>query len=857
MTRWAQVAPPAFIDPDAFTFVYPINGFWSGIGEDSLRTSYVQEWNLTIAQELGRDYALTAAYIGKTGRKIIAFRPFNAAPFIPGNNAQGQPISTEANADSRAPFLPGIYGTRGLYLDNSFTSAYHSVQIEVNKRFSGGLQFNSSYTLGKSLDSSSTTTLGGCLANPFDVRDERGRSTWDRRHAFVFSGIWTVPAYTSQQGAAGRLLGGWSVSGISYVQSGSPVTITAGQNTAYDGTNCAGTSRGDLVASPERSHSSRDDMLAQFFERNAFVLPQFGRYGTSGRGIFSGPALVTTDLAILKDIMVREGYRFQLRAEFANAFNQVNFSNPISTLTDARFGAIIGKPGRPGDSGRVEVRVVRPDQTFRRAFSSLAWILFCGIAPVATPRSGPQEGVYDLIPNQWVELRKDPPGARRASAIRFAPAAGAFLSWGFMNADPNLLQEQPLMEIPEYDVVGFDPRERRWLNHLPKRWESQWSKKLPLAYIPRTYSGITTGSERTVLRGLTDDAGGAPRPDLNVVFDQVSYHPPTNSLIYFTGGLTAAYDTVNRRWSDLAPKHSPPPVLGGSLAHDPVNDEIVLFGGGHVAESGPDGRVVGHTGTWVYRPKDRDWQALKSNVQPPPRMNMRMVCDTRNQVLVLFGGDAQSHYLADTWLYDLKTRTWRASKAPAGPEARAGHFTVYDPVTGWVLVGGGYNHKDLADMWAYDAVADQWQRLLGQVPTGFYITGDIAPENRLIVLVTNTRKPDDTMSCNILYPVRTTYGYRIDEKTFVIPESRDEAPRSLPKRLDAGSGGSTRIRRSTQGSGNQAEHSAGEPMGASFRSREDRACPHLGIGYLRHQPGRNSLLGRRPLRLRRERYRHL
>jgi hypothetical protein len=360
-----------------------------------------------------------------------------------------------------------------------------------------------------------------------------------------------------------------------------------------------------------------------------------------------------------------------------------------------------------------------------------------------------------------------------------------------MNDDPNLLQEQPLMEIPEYDVVGFDPRERRWLNHLPKRWESQWSKKLPLAYIPRTYSGITTGSERTVLRGLTDDAGGAPRPDLNVVFDQVSYHPPTNSLIYFTGGLTAAYETVNRRWSDLAPKNSPPPVLGGSLAHDPVNDEIVLFGGGHVAESGPDGRVVGYTGTWVYRTRDRDWQSLKMNVQPPPRMNMRMVCDTRNQVLVLFGGDGQSHYLADTWLYDLKTRTWRASKSPSGPEARAGHFTVYDPVTGWVLIGGGYNHKDLADMWAYDAAADRWQRLAGQVPTGFYLTADIAPESRMILLVTNTRKPGDTMSCNILYPVRTTYGYRIDDKTIVIPGSPAQASRSLPKRAAAESSAAT------------------------------------------------------------------
>ena len=336
------VAPPAFIDPDAFTFVYPINGFWSGIGEDSLRTSYVQEWNLTIGQELGRDYALTASYIGKTGRKIIAFRPFNAAPFIPGNNAQGQPISTEANAESRAPFLPGIYGTRGIYLDNSFTSAYHSVQIEVNKRFSGGLQFNSSYTLGKSLDSSSTTNLGGCLANPFDVRDDRGRSSWDRRHALrslrhLDSASLRIPARRGGETAGGMERFRYFVR--SERKSGHD---HAGQNTAYDGTICAGTSRGDLVASPERSHSSRDDMLAQFFDRNAFVLPQFGRYGSAGRGIFSGPALVTTDLAILKDIMVREGYRFQLRAEFTNAFNQVNFSNPIASLANARYGEITG-----------------------------------------------------------------------------------------------------------------------------------------------------------------------------------------------------------------------------------------------------------------------------------------------------------------------------------------------------------------------------------------------------------------------------------------------------------------------------------------------------------------------------------
>src|SRR5262249_49793799 len=156
----------------------------------------------------------------------------------------------------------------------------------------------------------------------------------------------------------------------------------------------------------------------------------------------------------------------------------------------------------------------------------------------------------------------------------------AFFLWGYMNDDPELLQEQPLMRIPEYDVVAFDTAEGRWRSQIPLEWERLWTKQLPLAYIPRTYAGITSGSERTVMRGSTPDKEGLPRPDLNIVFDQVVWVPSVHSLVYFTGGLTASYNPTRRRWIDLAPRHSPPPVLGGSLAYDPLNDDIVLFGGG-------------------------------------------------------------------------------------------------------------------------------------------------------------------------------------------------------------------------------------------------------------------------------------
>jgi hypothetical protein len=387
-----------------------------------------------------------------------------------------------------------------------------------------------------------------------------------------------------------------------------------------------------------------------------------------------------------------------------------------------------------------------------------------------------------LAPDRWVELERNPSGARRGSAIRYVPQAHAFFRWGFMNDDPELLQELPLMTIPEYDMVAFDPLTRHWSSHLPKAWERLWSKRLPLAYSPRTYAGITTGSERTVLRSSTDEREGAPRPDLNIVFDQVAYVPDMHSLLYFTGGLTAAYDVNERRWSDLQPRHSPPPVLGGSLAYDPMNREVVLFGGGHVAETDSSGKVVGYTGTWIYSLDTRDWRRLEGTVQPPPRMNTRMVCDTSNRVIVLFGGDGQSHYLADTWIFDLKTRVWRQSRSVSGPEARAGHFAVFDPVSGWVIAGGGYNRHDLSDMWAYDAAQDRWRPLAGRTPAGFYLSADLAPEQRLIVLVTDTRTPGDRMTCNVLYPVRTTYGYRIVNPA-MIPNGRGHSPEAIAKRV--------------------------------------------------------------------------
>ncbi len=332
---------PTVADPRSSEFILPLGGLW-GPQTTDFATPYVQNWSLFIDRQLSRDYALTVGYIGKKGHNLLAFRPFNSAHFIPGTDAEGRPLSTRANINERVPFLPGVYNAAGYYLDNVFRNNYHSFQIELKKRFAHGFQFETSYVLSKSLDNSSTATLGGDLTDPYRPDHDYGRSDWDRRHAYVVSGVWNLPFFSGRSGVAASLLGGWTLSGITSIYSGAPLSFMAGEDTGLNG---AGGARSDVIGDPERSHSSRDDMIARFFNTAAFARPADGTVGTSGRGILSGPAQFSTDLAVLKGFRICEQANLQLRLESFNIFNQVNFSNPITTLTNSRFGQITGAGG--------------------------------------------------------------------------------------------------------------------------------------------------------------------------------------------------------------------------------------------------------------------------------------------------------------------------------------------------------------------------------------------------------------------------------------------------------------------------------------------------------------------------------
>jgi len=321
-------------------FPLPVAGLFMDV---SLRTPYIQAFNLSIQRQFTPSLMAEVAYAGKIGIKLPALRTYNPAQFV-NSPVDGSPPSDQ-NINDRVIFEPGILSPAGYLLGNDFRSWYHSFQAQVNKRFSDGLTVLASYTLSKSIDTSSTDNLGGTVANPFNLRDERGRSDWDRRHAFVASWLYTPPIRFSN-GFANAMLGGWTFTGIHTIQSGAPLTFTMGDDVALDGT--FGDQHAQLQPGITRDnivldHPDRGSMVARFFNTDAFVptnqVPR-GIYGNAGRSLINGPAFNSTDLSVLKDFQIREPVRLQFRLEAFNAFNQVNFTSVTTSVASSAFGQI-------------------------------------------------------------------------------------------------------------------------------------------------------------------------------------------------------------------------------------------------------------------------------------------------------------------------------------------------------------------------------------------------------------------------------------------------------------------------------------------------------------------------------------
>jgi len=183
---------------------------------------------------------------------------------------------------------------------------------------------------------------------PDNPKSDRGLSPLNVRHNLVVNGVYSFPSPVGSRFMS-NALGGWQLSSILTVSSGSPFTpLLNGRSAPNLSDSSGGKQRPDLVAG--RSFSSI--VLGgpdRYFDPSAFVLPPTGFYGNAGRDILVGPGYASVDLSVFKSMHVPlgEAGRLEFRADFFNLANRANFAIPSGLqVINASTGRPISSAGK-------------------------------------------------------------------------------------------------------------------------------------------------------------------------------------------------------------------------------------------------------------------------------------------------------------------------------------------------------------------------------------------------------------------------------------------------------------------------------------------------------------------------------
>jgi len=332
----------------------------------NLPTPYMQQWHMSIQQELPGSSVLEITYAGSKGTKLYTF--FN------GNQASPSANSSDATAPRRPVFasLPGdgpctlatssncnpVFDTSIDWFRSSGKSMYHSLQAHYEKRVTRGLQFQASYTWAHSIDIASNANLGPTQNNS-DFRDfrypeaEKGNSDFDVRHRFVANLLYELPMghgkslFGNAQGVWNQIVGGWQIASIVTLSTGNWYTVLDGNGNFANADGGAGgvSQRADPVGAPRATPC----VPGTFFNTCAFADPNPGSFGNVGRNTIQGPGNRVWDFSLFKFFKLTERSNLEFRAEFFNVLNHTNFlfakpgpqnGNPATVLGDPHFGLL-------------------------------------------------------------------------------------------------------------------------------------------------------------------------------------------------------------------------------------------------------------------------------------------------------------------------------------------------------------------------------------------------------------------------------------------------------------------------------------------------------------------------------------
>ncbi|MBI4474688.1 MAG: hypothetical protein HY646_18600 [Acidobacteria bacterium] len=306
--------------------------------QDSAST-YTMRWSLSFQHALQENLLLDLTYVGS-----------NSLHDRLSHNAN-QPLQI-GNPNSRPYPQIGSISTGS----TDGKANYHSGQFKLEQRSLKGLTTIASYTWSKHIDVGGNSSFGNSSA-PQDTRDrhkgERGLTAFDHTHRLSWSFLYEIPLGSNLTGAAGKVLGGWQLSGIATLQTGQPLTI--GRSGALPGFRGGNSLRPDMVCDPRLDNPTPE----RWFKTECFVHPG-DRFGTAGRSVITAPGTNNWDLSLIKNTQWSDDVRLQVRFEFFNAFNRPQYFAPNVTFVPGAAGATtsstaFGRITQAGDARQIQL----------------------------------------------------------------------------------------------------------------------------------------------------------------------------------------------------------------------------------------------------------------------------------------------------------------------------------------------------------------------------------------------------------------------------------------------------------------------------------------------------------------------
>jgi hypothetical protein len=369
--------------------------FYAQLIDPNLKIPYSQNWNFGVQRAITSSLTIEVDYVGISGTDILRIvdanppQPTlvsNLLAFCVPNNPLNTGFATQSgqcdtstlqfgnlwfgaqngvlpsNATHNNAFNQGG-GAPGSALTKSIgRSSYNGLQVNIQQRLSHGIQIQGAYTFSHAIDNVNDpiAAAAGNLNfphNTFDLAAERGNSDFDIRHRGVVNFIYEPNFGRGRdhlsKGFVGRLLEGWSLSGIIQAQTGHPYDIIGNQDSNHTGI----AARGSIIDPRNLGQPPGTDKTFTGPAASAIGLTPFDVQPNIGKNEFYGPNYVNVDAAFLKNTKLTEKLNLQFRLEAYNLFNHTQFTNPDNLVQD------IGTAANPGTFGQSLSTVTRADGT--------------------------------------------------------------------------------------------------------------------------------------------------------------------------------------------------------------------------------------------------------------------------------------------------------------------------------------------------------------------------------------------------------------------------------------------------------------------------------------------------------------